>query len=83
LVQDASAEKSRNLEILDKLKSKSAKLDLSKAVGHQIQKEDRTRESEKREGGGKGRRKGGNPSKAASKKGNGKRNRKQGKKGRK
>ena len=80
LVQDANKEKTKNLEILDKMTSKKSKLDVSKAVGHQMQKEDRTREDEKSEGGrAAGKRKSngtGNRSKSASKKGGVKRNRK-------
>lgn len=83
LVQDSNKEKSKNLEILEKLTSKKSKLDVSKAVGHQIQRDDRAREAEKREEGGKGRKRNSNHSKGASKKAMGKRNRKQGKKGKK
>ena len=81
LVQDSNKEKSKNLEILEKLTSKKSKLDVSKAVGHQIQSDERARESEKKEG--RGGKKNANKSKTASKKAGGKRNRKQGKKGKK
>ena len=83
LVQDSNKEKSKNLEILEKLSSKKSKLDVSKAVGRQIQSDERTRETEKKDGRG-GKNKNLNRSKLASKKNAGKRNRKQGvKKGKK
>ena len=69
------------MEILEKFSSKKSKFDVSKAVGRQIQGEERIREAEKKEGGrGK---KNMSRSKLASKKVAGKRNRKQGKKGKK
>jgi regulator of ribosome biosynthesis len=81
LVQDANKEKNKNLEILEKLTSKKSKLDVSKAVGQKMQRDDREREDEKSEGGrpaaGKRKNNGpGNRSKTASKKGGVKRNRK-------
>ena len=80
LVIDPSKEKTKNLEILDQMTSKKSKLDVGKAVGHKMQRDERQREEEKsetggRKAGGKSKGKGGR-SKSASKKGGVKRNRK-------
>ena len=83
LVGDSSQEKTKNLEILDKLTSKKSKLDVGKAVGQKMQRDEREREEEKNENAGSGGRKGGRSrkslgtkSKSASTKGGVKRNRK-------
>jgi regulator of ribosome biosynthesis len=81
LVGDSNHEKTKNLEILDKLTSKKSKLDVSKAVGQKMQRDEREREEEKNENaggrkGGRSRKSLGTKSKSASKKGGVKRNRK-------
>jgi len=56
LVSGDGSEKARDLKVLDNLMNKKPKLDVNKAVGHQIHQEDSNRRSEKakKAGGGKG-----------------------------
>ena len=42
-------EKSRNLKVLDQITNKKAKLDVTKAVGHQLNNEEKAKSSEKRQ----------------------------------
>jgi len=54
LVSKDGSEKARNLKVLDNLMNKKPKLDVNKAVGHQIHAEDSNRRAEKAAAGKKG-----------------------------
>ena len=54
LVSESGTEKERNLKVLDMITSKKPKLDLNKAVGKQINKEDKEKNEEKSNARGKG-----------------------------
>ena len=53
LISESGAEKEKNLKVLDMITSKKPKLDLNKAVGKQINKEDKEKSEEKNNGKGK------------------------------
>ena len=53
LILESGAEKEKNLKVLDMITSKKPKLDLNKAVGKQINKEDKEKSEEKNNGKGK------------------------------
>ena len=63
LISESGAEKERNLKVLDQITSKQPKLDINKAVGRQINKEDIQKSEEKKQTKGKGRGKRQNASK--------------------
>ena len=57
LVSQSGEEKERNLKVLDLITSKKPKLDINKAVGRQLNKEDADRQDEKSQVRGKGKQK--------------------------
>ena len=54
LISESGAEKDKNLKLLEMVTSKKPKLDLNKAVGKQINKEDQEKSEEKKNSKGKG-----------------------------
>ena len=55
LISDSNKEKEKNLKVLDMITSKKPKLDMNKAVGKQLNKEDADRKEEKQRDSSSGR----------------------------